>query len=68
MSRGLCTAAFGLPPLLRPCGPRIDGILLVYGEQELGGEIFGEPTLEVGADCEMVRGGGIIIDDAWSCT
>lgn len=30
--------------------------------------MLGEPTLEVGADCEMVRGGGIIIDDAWSCT
>ena len=54
MSIGLCDPPFGLPPLLRPCGLSVDGMLAEYGEKELGGETLGEPTLDVGAEREIV--------------
>lgn len=34
-------------------------MLVAYGVYEFGGETFGEPTFEVGADMDT-RGGGII--------
>ena len=41
----------GLPPLpFRAKGPSPEGVFVEYGEYELGGETFGEPTVEVGAD------------------
>ena len=68
MSRGLCVIALGLPPLLRPCGFNVDGVLLEYGENELGGETLGEPTLDVGAECEMIGFGGGIIGADMACS
>ena len=44
-------------------------MLLEYWEYECGGETFGEPTVDVGAECDMVLLGGGIIDasgDDWS--
>ena len=46
-------------------------MLLLYAEYELGGETLGEPTLEVGADCDMLgreEGGISTLETAWSCT
>ena len=60
ISRLLCVTAFGLPPPLRAKGPSVDGVFVAYGEYELGGETFGEPTLEAGADMDT-RGGGIMV-------
>lgn len=39
-----------------------EALLLEYGMYEFGGETFGEPTFEVGADLEIALGGGIMCE------